>query len=78
MSGPRFPDEPLFVTAELTLRYRYGAGREAAHYLRVLKENMVFEGSHCPRCDRVYLPPRPVCAKRRKSLNGTSALWSTR
>lgn len=61
MSAPRFPDEPLFVTAELTLRYRYGAGREAAHYLRVLKENMVFEGSHCPRCDRVYLPPRPVC-----------------
>ena len=61
MSAPHFPDEPLFVSAELTLRYRYGAGREATHYLRVLKEELAFEGSHCPQCDRVYLPPRPVC-----------------
>ena len=30
MSEPRFPDEPVFVSAELTLRYRYGAGSEAA------------------------------------------------
>jgi uncharacterized OB-fold protein len=61
MSEPRFPDEPLFVPAELELRYRYGAGREASHYLKGLKENMAFEGTHCPKCQRVYLPPRPVC-----------------
>ena len=61
MSEPRFPDEPLFVSAELTLRYRYGAGRQAAHYLNGLKERMAFEGTHCPQCERVYLPPRPVC-----------------
>jgi len=61
MSAPGFPDEPLFVSAELTLRYRYGAGRQAARYLNGLKERMAFEGTHCPRCERVYLPPRPVC-----------------
>jgi uncharacterized OB-fold protein len=61
MSEPRFPDEPLFVGAELTLRYRYGAGSQAAHYLEGLKERMAFEGTHCPQCGRVYLPPRPVC-----------------
>ena len=61
MSEPRFPDEPLFVSAELTLRYSYGAGSEAAHYLDGLKERMAFEGTHCPQCGRVYLPPRPVC-----------------
>ena len=61
MSEPRFPDEPLFVPAELTLRYRYGAGREASHYLNGLRDNMAFEGTRCPKCKRVYLPPRPVC-----------------
>jgi len=61
MSEPRFPDEPLFVSAELTLRYRYGAGSEATHYLEGLKERMAFEGTRCPKCERVYLPPRPVC-----------------
>ena len=61
MSEPRFPDEPLFVSAELTLRYRYGAGGEATHYLKGLRERMIFEGTHCPQCGRVYLPPRRVC-----------------
>lgn len=61
MSAPRFPDEPLFVSAELTLRYRYGAGSQAARYLNGLRERMAFEGTHCPQCERVYLPPRPVC-----------------
>ena len=61
MSAPRFPDQPLFVSAELTLRYRYGAGRHATRYLNGLRERMAFEGTHCPQCERVYLPPRPVC-----------------
>lgn len=59
--GVRFPDEPLFVPATLTLRYKYGSGLEASHYLARLRDDAVFEGTHCPRCDRVYLPPRPVC-----------------
>ncbi len=61
MSDLRFPEEPLFVTTTLTLRYRYGAGPEAAHYLQRLRDDAVFEGTHCPKCGRVYLPPRPVC-----------------
>ena len=61
MTSPRFPEEPVFVTSTLTLRYRYGAGPEATHYLGRLRDEMVFEGTHCPECDRVYLPPRPVC-----------------
>ena len=61
MSDLAFPSEPVYVEAELELRYRYGAGTEAAHYLQVLRDEMAFEGTHCPVCDRVYLPPRPVC-----------------
>jgi uncharacterized OB-fold protein len=61
MSSPLFPAEPVFVTSTLTLKYRYGAGAEATHYLSRLRDEMVFEGTHCPECDRVYLPPRPVC-----------------
>jgi uncharacterized OB-fold protein len=61
MSELRFPDEPVFVETTLSLRYTYGAGREAAHYLTRLREDALFEGTHCPKCDRVYLPPRPVC-----------------
>lgn len=60
MTELRFPDEPVFVDQTLTLEYTYGAGKEAAHYLAALKEGR-FEGTHCPRCDRAYLPPRPVC-----------------
>lgn len=60
MSEPAFPAEPVFVEQTLTLEYTYGAGTEAAHYLAGLAEGR-FEGTHCPACDRVYLPPRPVC-----------------
>ncbi len=61
MTEPRFPEEPLFVATTLTLRYRYGAGSAASHYLDGLKERTAFEGTRCPKCERVYLPPRPVC-----------------
>jgi hypothetical protein len=60
MSAPRFPDDPVFVETTLTLEYTYGAGKEAAHYLSGLVQGRI-EGTHCPTCDRVYLPPRPVC-----------------
>ena len=61
MSELAFPTEPIYVETDLDLRYRYGAGTEATHYLQILRDEMAFEGTHCPSCDRVYLPPRPVC-----------------
>lgn len=57
----RFPDEPIFVNTTLTLRYKYGAGAEASRYFTRLRDEGVFEGTHCPECGRVYLPPRLVC-----------------
>jgi len=41
--------------------YDYSAGRYASHFLKKLKEEKRIIGIRCPKCQRVFVPPRPAC-----------------
>ncbi|NVM19279.1 MAG: Zn-ribbon domain-containing OB-fold protein [Candidatus Lokiarchaeota archaeon] len=44
------------------LPYKYSIGKLAVKYFEELKENKRIMGSKCPKCGKVHMPPRAVCA----------------
>jgi len=41
--------------------YNYSAGRYASYFFKELKEKKKIMGIRCPKCQRVFVPPRPAC-----------------
>jgi uncharacterized OB-fold protein len=52
--------EPLRLSRQITLRYRFAAGEYASVFFRALKEEERLLATRCPN-GHVLLPPRPVC-----------------
>jgi uncharacterized OB-fold protein len=48
------------VTTPIELRYEHHVSPEESRYLRGLAEGRVL-GQRCPRCTKVYVPPRGAC-----------------
>ncbi len=53
--------ELLRISHTMTLSWRYGTSWYFAEFIRALRDERRILGLRCPVCDRVYLPPRPVC-----------------
>ena len=53
--------ELLRIPHTMTLSWRYGASWYFAEFVRALREERRILGLRCPSCQRVYLPPRPLC-----------------
>jgi len=51
----------LIAEFEAKFPYDYSAGRYAGYFLQQLKENKRLMGIKCPKCRRVFIPPRPAC-----------------
>jgi len=52
------------ITTPIALDYRYTAGEASSRFLRAVAEGRLV-GQRCPRCGKVYIPPRgscPTCA----------------
>jgi uncharacterized OB-fold protein len=47
------------ITLELTQQYKHSLGKTSRFFIEL--ENGRFFGTQCPRCERVYTPPRPLC-----------------
>ncbi len=47
------------ITVELTQRYKYSLGKVSRFFIEL--ENGRFFATRCPRCGKVYAPPRPFC-----------------
>lgn len=41
--------------------YDYSAGRYASYFFKMLKEEKKIMGIGCPKCQRIFVPPRPAC-----------------
>jgi uncharacterized OB-fold protein len=54
-------EDVLRVPYLLQMEYEYALGQHAIRFFQELKENRRLMGVRCPECDRVYIPPRPVC-----------------
>jgi len=56
--------EQEFINIPITVDvpYRFAAGKYMSKFLIELRDNGRFFGVKCPKCGRVQMPPRVVCA----------------
>jgi uncharacterized OB-fold protein len=54
-------DEVIRVPFLMKMEYRYALGAYASRFFQELKDHGRLFGIRCPECERVYIPPRPVC-----------------
>jgi uncharacterized protein len=55
------PAEPIsMITTPVELSYQHSASAEESRYLRGLADGRLL-GQRCPRCRKVYVPPRGAC-----------------
>ena len=61
--APRL-ENPDFISIPITvdIPYRFAAGKYMSKFLIELRDNGRFFGIKCPKCGRVQMPPRVVCA----------------
>lgn len=55
-------DKEFVIKWKTNLPYKYSIGELAVKFFEELKENKKIMGSKCPKCGKVHLPPRAVCA----------------
>ncbi len=53
--------ELLVAEFNAQFTYAYSAGRYASYFFKELKEQKRIMGIKCPKCQRVFMPPRPAC-----------------
>ncbi|MCX5919589.1 MAG: Zn-ribbon domain-containing OB-fold protein [Deltaproteobacteria bacterium] len=51
----------LVAEFDANFPYYYSAGRYGSYFFKKLKDEKKIMGIRCPKCDRVFVPPRPVC-----------------
>ncbi len=56
-------EELLRIPIQMRLEYRFPAGFHYERFFRELKETGRIMGVRCPECERVLVPPRPVCGE---------------
>jgi uncharacterized protein len=54
-------DDVIRVPFLMKMEYRYALGAYASRFFQELKNHGRLIGIRCPECERVYIPPRPVC-----------------
>ena len=54
-------DEVIRVPFLMKMEYRYALGAYASRFFQELKDHGRLIGIQCPECQRLYIPPRPVC-----------------
>lgn len=53
----------LTISSNIEQPYNYSLGRYGGRLVRELKDNKRIMGIKCPKCGRVYVPPRQVCGR---------------
>ena len=57
----RKKEEPYFVDGKVAIPYTYSAGRVGSRFLIGLRDEKKIRGLRCPKCNKVYVPPRSTC-----------------
>ncbi len=55
--------ECTVVPGKMALPIQYFAGRTGSKFIISLRDERKILGVKCPRCDKVYVPPREYCEK---------------
>ncbi|PKL37220.1 MAG: hypothetical protein CVV44_16425 [Spirochaetae bacterium HGW-Spirochaetae-1] len=51
------------VDGKLALPYSYFAGRVGSKFITTIRDQKKIMGVKCPKCNKVYVPPKQVCEK---------------
>ena len=62
MNAPKTEQELISIPMTVDVPYRFAAGHYLGRFLTELRDNGRIFGIKCPKCGRVQLPPRVVCA----------------
>jgi len=54
-------EELLDVKIDSRFVYNYSTGTIPGYFFRMLRDEARIFGRRCPACNKVYIPPRPVC-----------------
>lgn len=57
----RIREKPFFVDGKVAIPYNYSAGRAGSRFLIGLRDEKKIRGLSCPKCKKVYVPPRSTC-----------------
>ncbi len=63
MSQEAHEQELIHIPILVDVPYSFAAGTFMTRFLLEIKNNGTFYGVRCPRCKRVMIPPRVVCAR---------------
>lgn len=58
---PMKPTAPVIFSGHTVYTHRFEAGRTGSKFLRELRDNKKIMGLKCPKCNKVYVPPRSTC-----------------
>jgi uncharacterized OB-fold protein len=53
----------VIESGEAEQPFKYAIGMHGSKFFKELKERRVFLGVKCPKCNKVYVPPRRVCGE---------------
>jgi uncharacterized OB-fold protein len=55
--------EPLVYESRIKVPYTWSVGEVGSRFLIELRDHKKIYGTRCPKCDRVYLPPKKTCGQ---------------
>ena len=55
------PSSPVVLPDAIIISYNYSLGALNSRFFLELRDNGKIGGTRCPRCNRVYMPPRSNC-----------------
>lgn len=61
--------ELLTLTFSTPMPYEWSIGKYGSLFFHEIREHQRFTGIRCPRCGKVYVPPRRLCAPCFKELD---------
>jgi uncharacterized OB-fold protein len=61
MTQTREKSPLLTVTFTHPMPYEWSIGKYGSRFFQEIREHQRFIGSRCPRCGKVYVPPRRLC-----------------
>jgi uncharacterized OB-fold protein len=70
-------DDTYVINWLTNLPYRYSMGKLSVKFFKELKENKKIHGTKCPKCGKVFFPPRAVCADCMVQMNDLIELNNT-
>lgn len=56
-------EDSYIINGKMALPYTYFAGRVGSKFITTIRDQKKIMGVKCPKCNKVYVPPRQTCEK---------------